>query len=126
MTVSRTERSPNALMRMLCYALGPVSAALILEVPQYAGVWSIRFHAFHSLLMTASWAAIWGALRGLEAVFPWFLATVMRELRFAVNLGFVVIWVLLLTTAYSGSRFASIPIVHELAVRLARKFPAWR
>ncbi len=120
--LSRTRHLPDAAARMLCYTLGPVSAALILQARQYGSVWSIRFHAFHSMLMSASWAVAWSALRGIEALFPWFLATIIRELRFAVNLGFVLIWVLLLTTAYGGGRCASIPVVHGLAVRLARKF----
>ncbi len=120
--VSRTRRLPDAVARVLCYALGAVSAALMLQLRQYGSVWSIRFHAFHSMLMTASWAVIWSALRGIEAVFPWFLATTIRELRFAVNLGFVLVWVFLLATAYGGGRCATIPFVHGLAVRLARKF----
>jgi uncharacterized membrane protein len=119
--MSRTRRLPDAAARMVCYALGPVSAAWMLYLRQYGAVWSIRFHAFHSILMTGAWALIWSALRGVEAAFPWFLATTIRELRFATNLAFALIWVFLLATAYGGGRCATIPFVHGLAVRLARR-----
>lgn len=107
--------------RVLCYAGGAVSAALMLQLRQYGHVWSIRFHAFHSILITAAWAAIWGALRGIEAVSPWFLATVAREARFAANLAFVILWVYLLVAAYRGGREVISVSLHNLAVRLARR-----
>ncbi len=115
---------PEAAGRVFCYIFGPLSAAVMLAWRQSSAVWSIRFHAFHSLLMTALWAAMWGALRGLEEVFPWFLSMSMRQIRFAMNLGFVLIWAFLLVTAYGGGRCATVPFVHSLAVRLARRFRA--
>lgn len=114
-------RRSEAETRVLCYVLGPISAALILQFRRYGGLWSIRFHAFHSILLTACWAAAWGALRLAEAVSPWLLATTARQARFAMNLGFLVGWATLVVTAYGGRRCAMIPPVHELAVWLARK-----
>ncbi len=114
-------RRLQALARMFCYALGPLSAALILRFRQFGNVWSIRFHAFHSVLLTAAWALVWSALRGAEKILPWFLSVVVRELRLAVNLSFVLMWVLLVATAYEGRRFAAVPLIHRLAVRLARR-----
>jgi uncharacterized membrane protein len=108
--------------RVLCYALGPISGALFLRLRQYGGVWSVRFHAFHSILMTGFWALVWSMLRLIEEISPWFLSTVARELRLVVNLGFLVAWAMLLVSAYDGRRFVIVPFVHELAVRLSRKF----
>ena len=110
-----------AAARVFCYLLGPLSALLILRLRTYAEVWSVRFHAFHSVLMTTLWALTWSALRGFEKAFPWFLSTLLHELRVAVNLSFILIWIFLLATAYGGSRCATVPVVHRLAVRLARK-----
>src|SRR5512142_201482 len=86
----------DAVARVFCYVLGPFSAALMLRFGRYA--WSVRFHAFHSMLMTSLWALVWTLLRGIEAIFPWFLSTAIRQLRFAVNLSFLLIWVCLLAT----------------------------
>jgi uncharacterized membrane protein len=107
---------------MLCYVLGPISSMFMLHSRHYGDIWSVRFHAFHSMLMTGVWAMAWSAFRMIEGISPWFLATVTREFRFAMNLGFVAAWVLLLAAAYEGRRCAVIPPVHSLAVRLARRF----
>jgi uncharacterized membrane protein len=115
-----TRRLSEAQARALCYVLGPLSGTLFLQL-RYGAVWSVRFHAFHAILMTASWASIWGILRLAEKLSPWFLSVVARELRFAVNLGFLVAWVIVSVAAYRGTRCAVIPWVHSLAVRLARK-----
>ncbi len=115
---------PDAAARVFCYVLGPVSASLMLWFRQYGAVWSIRFHAFHSLLMAGLWALSWSALRAIEEFFPWFLSTTIRELRFAMNLGFLLVWAFLLATAYGGGRCATVPVVHGFAVRLARRFRA--
>jgi hypothetical protein len=61
-------------------------------------------------------------LRSAEEISPWFLATLAREIRFAANLIFLVIWAFLVGAAWRGCRLAVIPWVHELAVRLARRY----
>ncbi len=119
--ISARHRLPHAAARVLCYVLGPLSAALILRFRQLGGIWSIRFHAFHSVLMSTLWALVWSGLRGIEKLFPWFLSTTIRELRFVTTLAFALIWVFLLVTAYGGRRCAAVPFVHQLAVRLARR-----
>ncbi|HZT31928.1 MAG TPA: hypothetical protein VFA33_18710 [Bryobacteraceae bacterium] len=105
----------------MCYLLGPFSAGIFLHFPPYGNIWSIRFHAFHSALMTAVWGLAWGLLRLLEQVCPLFLSMLARQLRFAMNVSFLLVWAALLITAYEGSRCAIIPYVHCLAVRLARR-----
>ncbi len=117
-----TGRFSDGEARLLCYLLGPVSAALMIHFNRYGAIWSIRFHAFHSMLMTALWAAAWGTLRLAEGISPWLLGTFARELRFAANVVFLFIWLGLLLTAYEGSRWAIVPPLHRLAVRLARRY----
>ena len=118
----RTRRLADSVACVLCYVLVPVSGAFFLFSRRYGDIWSVRFHAFHSVLMTGVWASAWGALRLIEGISPWFLATLVKDLRFAMNLDFIVIWAVLLFAAYRQVRCATIPPVHLLAVRLARKF----
>lgn len=114
------ERLTETEARIGCYLLGPVPGALMLFARSHGG-WAIRFHATHSLLMTAFWSAAWGGLRLLEEVSPWFLGMVVREFRLVVNLTFLAVWVLLLIAAFEGNRGAVVPFVHRLAVKLARR-----
>ncbi len=116
-----TSRFSDAQARVLCYMLGPLSGAFIAAFRQYGAVWSVRFHAFHSMLMTAVWAVAWGALRLIEAISPWFVSTLAREVRYTMNLGFLILWAVLLASAYEGTRCVIVPYVHMLSVRLARK-----
>lgn len=113
-------RWSDAEARVLCYLFGPVFSALMLFSRQ-GHVWPIRFHAVHSMLLTAAWGLAWGALRLVEEITPWFLGTLLRELRFAMNLGCLLVWICLLIAAYRGVRCAAVPYLHGLAVRLARR-----
>ena len=115
-----TGRWSEAQADVLCYLFGPISSALML-VSRHGQLWSVRFHAVHSMVLTALWAAGWGALRLTEELTPWFLSTVLRELRFAMNLGFLFLWVCLLIAAYLRVRCAIVPVLHSMSVRLARR-----
>lgn len=106
---------------VLCYLFGPFSSLMLL-FSRHGHPWSVRFHAIHSTVLTALWAAGWGTLRLVEEITPWFLSTVMRELRFAMNLGFLFLWVCLLASAYFRVRCAVAPYLHSLSVRLARRW----
>ena len=108
--------------RVLCYALGPFSAVLMLYSGKYGAIWSVRFHACHSILMGAIWVAAWSALRLVQEISPWFLATLAQEARFALNLCSLIVWACLLFTAYYGWRCAIIPYLHSLAVRFSRRY----
>jgi uncharacterized membrane protein len=116
-----TRRLSDSVACVLCYVLVPISGAFFLYSRRYGDIWSVRFHAFHSTLMAGLWAAAWGTLRLIEGMSPWFLATLAEELRFVMNLGFILVWVALLVAAYQRGRCATVPLVHILAVRLARK-----
>lgn len=117
-----TPRRSEGAARVLCYLLGALSGAFLLQFRNYSEAWSVRFHALHSIFLTAVWGAGWGALRVIERIAPsWFLGTLFHEIRFAFNLGFIIVWLCLLATAYRGIRCAVIPPVHSFAVRMARR-----
>jgi uncharacterized membrane protein len=117
-------RRTVAPIRLLCYLLGPFAFMLLPLFRRYGHAFGVRFHAFHSMLMSGVWASVVGALRLVEHISPWFLSTVAKHTRFAMNLWFVLLWLFLLVTAYTGSRVVIIPSVHRLAMRLARKTAA--
>ena len=116
----RLIRRTVAPIRLLCYIL-PGSGALFLAFRPYADVFSIRFHAIHSLLVAAAWVLTWGALRLFEHISPWFLSVLAREARFVFNIWFLIFWAYLLPAAFYGGRSIDIPLVRWLAGRLARK-----
>ena len=108
-----------APIRILCYLLGPLAIGLMFS--RYGHILSVRFHIFHSILLTGFWAALWGVLWGIEHITPWFLSIIAKETRFAMNLSFAVLWAWLLLAAYYGGRCVIVPLLHRFAVRLARK-----
>ncbi|MBN9658988.1 MAG: hypothetical protein J0H49_12465 [Acidobacteria bacterium] len=114
-------RFSEAQVRVLCYLLGPLSGALLLHLRTYGAAWPVRFHAIHSILLTAVWGIGWGLLRFVEEITPWILSTFAREMRLAMNLGFIVAWICLLIAAYQGRRCAVVPFVHRMAARFARR-----
>lgn len=117
---SQIEKLSDRDARLLCYALGPLSGALMLRFSHFRREDpSIRFHAFHSILTGVFWALLWCSLVLLEIISPWFMGAVLREIQFATNAYFVVIWCILMMTAYRGERFVSIPFLHDMAERFA-------
>ena len=108
-----------APIRTLCYLLGPLAIGLMFS--RYGHVLSVRFHIFHSMLMTGFWASLWGSLWAIEHISPWFTSMIAKETRFAMNLGFATLWAWLLLAAYYGGRCTIVPFIHRFAVRLARK-----
>jgi uncharacterized membrane protein len=115
-------RRTIAPIRVLCY-LVPGSGALLLAFRRYGDVFSIRFHAVHSLLLAGTWGLTWGALHLAEKVSPWFLGMLAGEMRFGCNIGFLILWACLVLTAFYGGRSIDLPLLRWLAVRLARKHP---
>lgn len=116
-----TRRLSDSIACVLCYVLVPLSGVFFLLTRRYGDNWPVRFHAFHSTLMMGLWASAWASLRLIEGISPWFLGTLVKEVRFNMNLGFILVWAALLIAAYQLDRCAIVPPVHILAVRLARK-----
>lgn len=106
-------------LRAWCYLLGPLSAAAVLRMRRYAALPAVRFHAYHSILVGAAWAAVLLSLWVAESVSPWFLGTLLREARFAFNVICAGIWGGLVIAAYRGWRFSVIPPLERKAWRWA-------
>jgi hypothetical protein len=56
-----------------------------------------------------------------NTVLPWFTSTLVREIRVCAMLGAFPVRLLASKSAIRGNRFAAIPMLHELAVKLARR-----
>lgn len=119
-----TGRFPDGEARLLCYLAGPFSGLLMLCLRNYGRMFAVRFHAFHSMLLTAFWATAALALWVVEESAPWFLGTIAGEARFAWNLGFLFVWGSLLVTAYRGIPLVIVPQLHHLANQLAHRWDA--
>jgi len=121
-TVRERHETPLSisLSSALCYALGPAGALYFLNFSPYRHIWSVRLHACHSLVMSGLFLTGSLLFAGAEAVFPWFLSALAREARVCAMLGAIPVWLLASIAAVRGSRFAAIPALHEMAVKLAR------
>jgi hypothetical protein len=64
-------------------------------------------------LVQAGWLfiAVWNTV--------WFPSTLVREIRVCAVLGALPVWLLATISAFRGNRFAAIPVLRELAVKLA-------
>lgn len=100
--------------------MGPASALYFLLFSLHRHVWIVRFHAIHSLLLSSVFVAGWLTLTTAEALFPWFTGTLVREFRIIAMIGAVPVWMMAMISALKGYRFAPIPIIHELTVKLTR------
>lgn len=107
--------------RMLAYAFGPFGAAAILGSRGHVPSWTVRFHAIHSLLLTAAWFMVWLGLELIESITPWLFGAMVNQAQFIMNLAALGVWVCLLISARDGSRFVVLPYVHQMAVRFARR-----
>ena len=117
---AETAISSVALAGALCYALGPAGALYFLKFSSHRHVWSVRLHSCHSLLMSVLFLAGWIFLTAAEAALPWFTSALVREIRVCAMLGAIPVWLLAAIAAIRGDQFVAIPMLHELAVRLAR------
>ncbi|HVZ19521.1 MAG TPA: hypothetical protein VG871_00585 [Vicinamibacterales bacterium] len=108
--------------RLLCYVCPPFAGALLLTSRHNGHLWSIRFHAVHSMLLAAMTAVAIGTLHVVEAVSPWFVRVLAKDVRWGADLAFAIAWGVLMWTAYDGTRCAVVPSVHMWAVKLARRY----
>lgn len=116
-----TGRFPDGAARLLCYVGGPFSGLLMLCLRNHGRRFAVRFHAFHSMLLAAFWAATALALWVIEESAPWFLGTIAGEARFAWDFGFLFVWGSLIVAAYRGIPLVIVPPLHRLAGQLARR-----
>lgn len=115
------ESVPAGLDSVLCYAFAPIAGIYVLLYSPLRHTWMVRFHACHSILMSSVFVAGWLVLDITEELLPWFVGGIVREVRVAAALGSIPVWILAMVAAYRRYRFAPIPWLHELAVKMARR-----
>jgi uncharacterized membrane protein len=121
-TCHAAEITPGGTARAACYLLGPLSGAFVLLHATVSSAWSVRFHAWNSILLGALWAAAWLATELLEVSAPsWFSGTLLGEIQFLLNVLFATVWLLQMLAAYTGDRFVPVPFLHQKSVRLTRR-----
>lgn len=118
--VKSQRRWREVIASVLCYAFGPLGGLWVLSSPASRFGWLARFHAVHSLLMSGVFIGGWSLLRGIEELFPWFLSTVMREIRVIAAYGSIPVWVAAMVCVWRNQRFSPVPVLHALAVKGAR------
>ncbi len=105
-------KSPSNLIAALSYLLGFVSGVIFLYLEPYDKDEYVRFHARQSIALSIAWfatAVIFSV--GAAVLHP--LAGLFRTLEFLINLGFFLVWLLLMFKAYSGERYR-LPVLSEL------------
>jgi uncharacterized membrane protein len=93
-----------------------IPAIIFLVVEPYSRNSYIRFHSFQSIFFNVAWIVLWMVL-GIVATIPgvgWLTIFLWPLLM----LGALVLWILLLVKAYSGSRWR-LPVIGDLAEKQA-------
>jgi uncharacterized membrane protein len=98
-----------------------VPAIIFLVVEPYNRNRFIRFHAFQNIFLHVAAIAIWIVLMILTlvaSVIPIIGHILVALLGFALWIGFVVVWIVLLIKAYGGQMF-KLPFIGDLAEKQA-------
>ena len=106
----------------LCYVLGLITGIIFLVLEPYNRNRAIRFHAFQSIFLNVSMIALYIALMILGMVFgavlPLVGALLVGMVSLVVNLGFLVLWIVLMIKTFGGSKLV-LPIIGPLAEKQA-------
>jgi uncharacterized membrane protein len=101
----------------LCYLLGLVSGILFLLLAPYSQNRTIRFHALQSIFLNVAWIAVFIALSIISMMLlpiPFVGAILSMILHLGANLGFFVLWLMLMYKAYNNERWV-LPVIGPLA-----------
>lgn len=102
-----TNLSPN-ISAVLAYIILIVSGIIIATVEKEPFP---RFHAFQSIIFSATWIIILTLFSVLEL--SWILMQI-------INVGFIALWITLIIKAYQNKK-AKLPIIGHLAEKLSVK-----
>jgi uncharacterized membrane protein len=106
----------------LCYVLGLITGIIFLVLEPYNRNRAIRFHAFQSIFLNVSMIGLYIALMILGMVFgaviPLLGALLVGIVSLVVNLGFLVLWIVLMIKTFGGSKLV-LPIIGPLAEKQA-------
>jgi uncharacterized membrane protein len=104
----------------LCYVLGFVTGILFLILEPYNRNPSVKFHAFQSIFLSVAWFAVWivrvmlAMMLGIVGFF-WMISLL---LWFVIGLGFFILWIYMIISAYQGKTVV-LPIIGPLAQKQA-------
>jgi uncharacterized membrane protein len=82
-----------------------VTGIIFLYVEPYNQDSFIRFHARQSIGFTVAWFAVYIVLSVFIAVMPHPIGAILRLIEGLVDIGFAVMWVILMYKAYNGERY---------------------
>jgi uncharacterized membrane protein len=104
----------------LCYVLGLITGILFLVLEPYNRDRTIRFHAFQSIFLNVAWIAAWIVRVILAIMFSFVGGLWMLSLLLGLvfGLGFFILWLYLIISAYQGKTVV-LPIIGPLAQKQA-------
>ena len=106
----------------LCYVLGLITGIIFLVLEPYSRNRVVRFHAFQSIFLNVSMIVLYIVLMilgmVLGAVMPFLGAMLVGTVSLVINLGFLVLWVVLMIKTFGGSKIV-LPIIGPLAEKQA-------
>jgi len=109
------------LVAALTYLVGFVTGLIFLWLSPYKHDIEVRFHAFQSILFSASFFVLHAVVTVaalLLSVVSLMLGTLISSLHAVVTLVFFVAWIYLMLKAYRAERVV-LPVIGEMAVKLA-------
>lgn len=98
----------------LCYLVTVITGIIFLVIAPYNQNKFIRFHAFQSIFFFVAYIAVW-VIVGILAAVTHGIAIILYPI---IGLGFFVLWLYLMFSAYNGKRI-KLPIIGDLAEKQA-------
>jgi len=101
----------------LCYLLGLLTGILFLLLAPYSQNRAIRFHALQSIFLNVAWIAVFIALSIISIVLlpiPFLGPILSMIMHLGANLGFFILWLMLMYKAYNNERWV-LPVIGPLA-----------
>ena len=102
----------------LCYLVGFITGIFFLVVDPYKRDQFVRFHAFQAIFLSAAWFAVYFVLAIFLVIVPGILWRAAWFLHSLLDLGFFLLWLLLMYKAYNKEEFM-LPVIGELAAKQA-------
>jgi uncharacterized membrane protein len=106
--------SSDNVMGALAYVT-PIPAIIFLLIDPYKNIPFVRFHSFQSLFFCVAAIAIGITMAILSIILSMVgIGFLVGLLSFVMNIGFFVLWIVLLIKAFQGQQF-KLPVIGDLA-----------
>ena len=115
--ISTAQALTDNVAAALCYLHGLLTGILFLVLAPYSQNRAIRFHAFQSIFLNLAWIVVFIALSMISVVLlpiPFLGAILSMILHLGANLGFFILWLMLMYKAYNNERWV-LPVIGPLA-----------